>query len=131
VGSLWGLPLLMTTPDSESVAYNLHMVLSLYARESRAPFPMRRQILMGIVRSLDPEAPGLETEVRAIQARLGTTEERPGDMERAKFVAHRLSDLMCLAVLAQGVKDGQGADGLRLAPSIPLPTDPDSPLAPA
>jgi hypothetical protein len=124
-------PLLMSTPDSESVAYNLHMVLSMYARESRAPFPMRRQMLMGIVRDLDPEAPRLETEVRAIQARLGTPNERPGDIERAKVVAHRLSALMCLAVLAQGVKDGQGKSGLRSTPSIPLPAGTEPPFAPA
>jgi hypothetical protein len=121
----------MSAPDSESLAYNLHMVLSLYARESRAPFPMRRQILMSIVRKLDPEAPHLEDEVRAIQARLGTPDERPGDMDRAKVVAHRLSDLMCLAVLSQDLKDGQGPGGLRSNPSIPLPAGTDSPFAPA
>ena len=121
----------MSTPDNESVAYNLHMVLSLYARESRAPFPMRRQILMGIVRGLDPEAPRLEEEVRHIQSRLGTPEELPGDLDRAKVVAHRLSDLMCLAVLAQGLDDRQGPGGLRSTPSIPLPGGTDSPFAPA
>ena len=121
----------MSPADSESVAYNLHMVLSLYARESRAPFPMRRQILMGIVRGLDPEAPHLEAEVRTIQARLGTADERHGDMERAKVIAHRLSDLMCLAVLAQGLKDRQGPGALRPNPSIPLPAGTDSPFAPA
>lgn len=121
----------MSSPDNESVAYNLHMVLSLYARESQAPFPMRRQILMGIVRGLDPEAPHLESEVRAIQARLGTADERSGDMERAKVVAHRLSDLMCLAVLAQGLKDRQGPGALRSTPSIPLPAGTDPPFASA
>ena len=121
----------MSPLDRESAAYNLHMVLSLYAGESRSPFPLRRQILMGMIRGLDPEVPHFESEIRAIAARLGTANEQPGDMERVRVIAHRLGDLMCLAVLAQGAKDQQGLGGRRSTPSIPLPAGTEAPFAPA
>jgi hypothetical protein len=121
----------MSLPPSEPAVYNLHLVLSLFAQESRAPFPMRRQVLMGIVQRFDPEAPLLVEEVRQIQLRLGTPDERPEDLERAKVVAHRLSTLMCLAVLAQGVQERQGSKEPGTDASGPLPAENDPPGAPA
>ena len=119
----------MSLPPSEPAVYNLHLVLSLFAQESRAPFPMRRQVLMGIVQRFDPEAPTLVEEVRQIQLRLGTPDERPEDLERAKVVAHRLSTLMCLAVLAQGMQERKGAGEQGTGTPIPAPAGNETPRA--
>lgn len=115
----------MKSAESESSGYNLHLALALYARESRAPFPMRRRNLMEIVRKLDTDAAQLEQEVARVQARLGTADEQPGDLERVRVTGHRLSNLMCLAVLMQGWKKQQGWCS---TPSIPLPAGTEAPF---
>ena len=51
-------------------------------------------------------APIIEREIIEIQRRLGTPEERLGDMERAKNAAHQLANMMCTALLLRGA----GAD---------------------
>ena len=117
----------MNAAESDSPVYNLHLALTLYARESRAPFPTRRQSLMESVRRLDDDAVNLEQEMARIQARLGTAAEEPDDVERAKKVGHRLSNLMCLAVLLQGLKERQGSAERRSRPSIPLPAGTETP----
>jgi hypothetical protein len=119
----------MSFSPSDPLAYNLHLVLSLFARESRTPFPMRREVLMGLVHRYDPQAAALVDEVRKIQQRLGTADEQPEDLERVKVVAHRLGTVMCLAVLAQGKQDRAGSEALRTTPSIPLPAGTEVPWA--
>ena len=47
----------------------------------------------------------LEEELREIQRRLGTTAERPGDVDRASIIGHQLTNLMCLVVLMQGLSE--------------------------
>jgi hypothetical protein len=118
----------MNPEESEPPVYNLHLALTLYARESRAPFPLRRKNLMEIVRNLDGDAARLEQEIARIQKRLGTADEEPGDLDRAKVAGHRLSNLMCLAVLMQGLKERQQASERRSTPSIPLPAGTESPF---
>ncbi|HZL45579.1 MAG TPA: hypothetical protein VFC28_05075 [Opitutaceae bacterium] len=81
--------------------YDLHLALSAYARESRAPFQQLRQSLREAVRRIFSEAPLLEQELKEIQRRLGTSEERPDDMPRAALVGHELTNMMCLAVLVR------------------------------
>ena len=83
--------------------YELHAALAAYARESGAPFQFLRQGLRGVVRRIYSEAPGLEQELKGIQKRLGTPEEQPGDMARVVVIGHQLTNMMCLAVLVQGL----------------------------
>ena len=45
------------------------------------------------------EAPLIEREIAEIQRRLGTPEERLGDLDRAKMAAHQLANMMCTALL--------------------------------
>lgn len=118
----------MKSADDESPVCNLHLALALYARESRAPFPLRRRNLMEIVRRLDADAALLEQEVARVQARLGTADEQPGDFERVRVTGHRLSNLMCLAVLMQGWKQQQNWIERCSTPSIPLPAGTEAPF---
>jgi hypothetical protein len=68
----------------------------------------------------NPEILGLEWELLEIQSRLGTPTERPNDLERAREVAHKLANLMCVALLLQGVAAGQNrADDCSMAPFYP------------
>lgn len=129
--SVCATPLPMSSPASGSPSYNLHLALNIFARESQAPFLMRRQGIMGIVRQTHPEAPQLEGEIREIQVRLGTTDERPGDFDRVKVAAHRLGNLMCLVMLAQGLRERPEPACVFPTPSIPLPAGTESPFATA
>jgi hypothetical protein len=43
--------------------------------------------------------------LKEIQRRLGTPDERPGDMLRAAVIGHELTNMMCLAVLMQGLNN--------------------------
>ena len=81
---------------------------------------------MEIVRKLDADAAQLEQEVARVQARLGTADEQPGDLERVRVTGHRLSNLMCLAVLMQGWKKQQWMG--CSTPSIPLPAGTEAPF---
>ena len=82
-----------------------------------------RQTFREIVRRLHSDAPILEHELQEIQARLGTPGEQPADLERAALIGHRLTNLMCLAVMAKGMPVG----GIRAAAS--LSPDGASPLS--
>jgi len=118
----------MNAAESEATVYNLHLALTLYARESQSPFPQRRRTLMEWVRRIDADAVFLEQEVARIQTRLGTPAEQQDDVERVKTAGHRLSNLLCLAVLLQGLKERQGSSERRSTPSIPLPAGTESPF---
>ena len=72
--------------------YDIQMALSAYARESRAPFQNLRQGLREVVRRIYSDAPVLEQELKEIQRRLGTPDERPDDMtarHRDRTPAHQ------------------------------------------
>ena len=99
----------MSTPPApgDPRGYNLHFVLSLYARQSPGPVVSRRRALMESVAGLYPGAPALEREIGEIQGRLGTAGERPGDLERAKLAAHTLSNMICAALL---LSEAQGTE---------------------
>jgi len=86
--------------------FDLHAALSIYARESRAPFQNLRQSLREIVRRIYSDAPTLEQELKEIQRRLGTTAERPEDMARVVVIGHQLTNMMCLAILVKGMNKG-------------------------
>jgi hypothetical protein len=121
-------PQSMNPAEREPPVYNLHMALALYARESQVPFPLRRKSLMDLVHSIDADATLLEQEIERIQQRLGTPAEQPGDMDRAKAAGHRLSNLMCLAVLMQGLRERAQAREHHSTPSIPLPAGTEAPF---
>jgi len=92
-------------PTREDIPeYDFHQVLTRYNEGSRAPFGRRRQILMDMVRRVRSDAPALEQEIAEIQVRLGTPDERPGDLDRANAVAHRLTNIMCIAMLMGDVE---------------------------
>lgn len=55
-----------------------------------------------------PEAPALERELAAIQARLGTPGEQPEDLERVRIIAHRLCNLLYVAYLVQDYESEGG-----------------------
>lgn len=95
----------MTPHEREHTVYDLREALDAHARESQAPFPVRRQSLQEMVERAHIDAPKLEKELREIQRRLGTAEEQPGDVDRASSVGHQLTNLMCLVVLMQGLSD--------------------------
>jgi len=97
----------MTSEKREyPTVYELHTALTAYARESGAPFQYLRQGLRGVVRRIYSDAPVLEQELKVIQRRLGTPEEQPGDMARVVVIGHQLTNMMCLAVLMQGLNKG-------------------------
>jgi hypothetical protein len=83
--------------------YELHAALAAYSRESGAPFQCLRQGLREVVRHIYSDAPVLEQELKGIQRRLGTPDEQPGDMVRVVELGHQLTNMMCLAVLMQGL----------------------------
>jgi hypothetical protein len=82
---------------------DLHAALSTYARESRPPFQNLRQGLREIVRRIYADAPALEQELKIIQKRLGTPDEQADDMTRVVVIGHELTNMMCLAILMQGM----------------------------
>jgi hypothetical protein len=86
--------------------YELHAALTAYSRESGAPFQYLRKGLREVVRRIYSDAPVLEQELKGIQQRLGTPEERPGDMARVVVIGHQLTNMMCLAALMQGLNKG-------------------------
>ncbi len=88
--------------------YDLHLALSAFAKESRAPFQQLRQGVQEVVRRIYANAPLLEQELKIIQSRLGTPNEQPDDMVRATAIGHELTNMMCLAVLMQGLNRGGG-----------------------
>ncbi len=79
--------------------YNLHFVLSLYARHGLRPVVPQRRALMESVAGIYPDATALEREISEIQSRLGTPGERAGDLQRANVAAHALSNMICAALL--------------------------------
>ena len=85
---------------------DLYAALSTYARESRPPFQNLRQGLREIVRRIYADAPALEQELKKIQQRLGTPGEQPDDMTRVVVIGHELTNMMCLAILMQGMNKG-------------------------
>ena len=113
----------MIAKEGKYTVYDLHAALSVFAQESQAPFQNLRQTFREIVRRLHSDAPILEHELQEIQARLGTPGEQPADLERAALIGHRLTNLMCLAVMAKGMPVG----GIRAAAS--LSPDGASPLS--
>jgi hypothetical protein len=95
----------MTPREQDHSIDELESALTIYARESRAPFPVRRQALREMALRANSDAPVLERELKEIQRRLGTEAEQPGDLERASAVGHLLTNLMCLTVLMQGMTE--------------------------
>lgn len=82
--------------------------MDLHAAESNAPFLVRRRSLQEIVDRAHIDAPVLEQELSDIQKRLGTPAERPGDIDRVSAIGHQLTNLACLAVLLEGLKNMDG-----------------------
>jgi hypothetical protein len=110
------MPNPMITKERKSTVDDLHVALSVFAHESQAPFQHLRQSFREIVRRLHVDAPPLERELREIQARLGTPSERPTDLDEAALIGHRLTNLMCLAVMAKGLAAGRVRGAMSLAP---------------
>jgi hypothetical protein len=81
----------------------LRLALSEYALESQAPFLSLRQGPRDLVRQINSDAPKLEQELKGIQQRLGTPQEKPGDMKRGAEIGHLLTNMMCLALLVREV----------------------------
>ncbi len=99
----------------EPPGYSLHLALSLFARQNLSPVVPRRRALMASVAGIYPGAPALEREITEIQGRLGTSNERPDDMERARVAAHRLSNMICAGLLLCDVRAWNSVS--RCAPS--------------
>jgi hypothetical protein len=85
--------------DNPIEYYNLHLALSIYAQERLRPITPERRVLMEAVSRQFSQAPLIEREITEIQRRLGTPDERPDDMERAKASAHKLANMMCSVLL--------------------------------
>ena len=95
----------MTPREKDHSIEELDSAFTVYARESRAPFPVRRKALREMAMQASSDAPVLERELKEIQCRLGTQAEQPGDVDRASAVGHQLTNLMCLVVLMQGIAE--------------------------
>ena len=95
----------MPQKECDHSVYDLRAALDIHAHDSQAPFPVRRQSLREIVERAHADAPVLEKELNDIQRRLGTSAERPGDVDRASAIGHQLTNLTCLAVLMQGLSE--------------------------
>jgi hypothetical protein len=80
----------------------LHLALSIYAQENLKPITPQRRGLMEAVSRQFSQAPLIELELAEIQRRLGTPQERPDDLERAKSAAHQLANMVCAALLLRG-----------------------------
>ena len=104
-GADWWFSMTSAKRDYPTV-YELHAALTAYSRESGAPFQYLRKGLREVVRRIYSDAPVLEQELKGIQQRLGTPEERPGDMARVVVIGHQLTNMMCLAALMQGLNKG-------------------------
>ena len=64
------------------------------------PAPARRSpSLFANARTPIPGVPALQSELTDLQNRLGTASERPGDLTRVREVAHKLNNLLCVALL--------------------------------
>ena len=98
--NLKDIPLERGSPDEY---YKLHLALSIFAQESLKPVIPQRRALMEAVSRQFSNAPLIEREVAEIQRRLGTPDERPGDMERAKQDAHQLANMLCTALLLRSL----------------------------
>jgi hypothetical protein len=85
--------------DEQLEYYTLQLTLSAYAEERLKPVNPERRVLMEAVSRQFAKAPSLEREVTEIQRRLGTPDERPGDLERAKVRADELANMMCSVLL--------------------------------
>jgi hypothetical protein len=94
----------MSSTPGDPPGYNLHFVLSLFARQSLRPVVPQRRMLMESVARIYPGASMLEREIAEIQVRLGTSRERSGDMDRAKVAAHTLSNMICAALLMRDME---------------------------
>ena len=79
--------------------YRLHLALSIYAQERLKPITPERQALMEVVSRQFSNASILKREITEIQHRLGTPEEKPDDLERARVNAHLLANMMCSVLL--------------------------------
>jgi hypothetical protein len=62
---------------------------------------IKRQQLFVTAQRIFPDAAGVEAEIREVQGRLGTTQERRDDFERAQKAAHRLNNMLCAALLVE------------------------------
>jgi hypothetical protein len=96
----------MTLLEKDDSIDHLGSALATYTREEPAPSHTRRHSLQEIVRRANSDSAMLEHELKEIERRLGTTAERPGDLDRAATIGHLLTNQMCLAVLMQGIESG-------------------------
>lgn len=85
--------------DQPTDHYRLHLALSIYAQESLKPVTPQRRALMEAVSRQYSQAPMIEQEIVDLQRRLGTPQERPDDLDRAKRAAHQLANMICTALL--------------------------------
>jgi hypothetical protein len=85
--------------DEPSDYYKLHLALSINAQERLQPVTPQRPALMEAVNRHFADAPTIEHEIAELQRRLGTPQEKPGDLERANKAAHQLANMMCTALL--------------------------------
>ncbi len=98
----------MPSVPGDAPGCNLHFVLSLYTRHALRPVVPQRRALMETVAGIYPGASMLELEIAQIQARLGTRDERPDDLERAKVAAHTLGNMICAALLTSDLRGLEG-----------------------
>lgn len=68
----------------------------------------------------NPDVLALKQQVIEIERRLGTPAERKNDLDRAQTLAHRLANLMFMALLVEGlVESGNVAGDCSLATVSP------------
>jgi hypothetical protein len=77
----------------------LHLALSIYAQERLKPITPDRRALMEAAARQFSDASLLAREITGIQQHLGTPEEKPDDLERAKANAHGLANMLCSVLL--------------------------------
>jgi hypothetical protein len=116
----------MTPRENDHSIDELDSSLKAYARAGQDQSAVQRLSLREIVREASSNAKVLEKELKGIQRRLGTPVERTGDVERASVIGHQLTNLMCLAVLMQGIAAKTRECSPRASQPIVLPPDTES-----
>jgi hypothetical protein len=96
------------TPQAEAPSTDeFSSALATHARESGAPFPIRRLSLLETVRRSTSDGPVLERELVEIQRRLGTAAEQSGDVDRATEIGHKLTNLIWMALLMEEARSAE------------------------
>ena len=97
----------MSSTTFQSPEHRLHLAFAVGTLAIRSSIAPHRWDSRQGIDGENSAALDLERELLEIERRLGTPAERPNDLERARAVAHKLANLICVALLLQGIASSQ------------------------